>query len=58
MAFSVGDAALILIGQRLGEGRFKEAYGMGKQMLLLGLIVGVVMGGVALMFGKPILGPL
>ncbi len=56
LAFSVGDAALILIGQRLGEGRFKEAYGMGKQMLLLGLIVGVVMGGIALLFGKPILG--
>lgn len=55
LAFSIGDAALILIGQKLGEGKNEEAYEMGKKMLMLSLIVGVVMGGVSLLFGKPIL---
>lgn len=56
LAFSVGDAALILIGQKLGEGKQEEAFEMGKKMALLGLIVGAVMGGLSLACGKPILG--
>ena len=55
LAFSVGDAALIMIGQKLGEGKSEEAYEMGKKMIILGLIVGVVMGGISLLLGKPIL---
>ena len=55
LAFSVGDAALILIGQKLGEGRLEEAYDMGKKFLVLGLSVGAVMGGLSLIFGKAIL---
>ena len=56
LAFSVGDAALILIGQKLGEGKQEEAYEMGKKMALLALAVGAVMGGISLLCGKPILG--
>lgn len=56
LAFSVGDAALIMIGQKLGEGKKEEAYEMGKRMLLLAVSIGIVMGGVSLIFGKPILG--
>ena len=56
LAFSIGDAALIIIGQKLGEGKYEESYEMGKKMLLLSIIVGVVMGGISLLFGKPILG--
>ena len=56
LAFSVGDAALILIGEKLGEGRKGEAFEMGKKMALLALIVGAVMGCISLLFGKPILG--
>ena len=56
LAFSVGDAALILIGQKLGEGRLEEAYDMGKKFLVLALSVGAVMGAFSLLFGKPILG--
>ncbi len=56
LAFSVGDAALIMIGQKLGEGKTGEAYEMGKKMLLLAVSIGVVMGGVSLLLGKPILG--
>ena len=56
LAFSVGDAALILIGQKLGEGKQEEAFEMGKKMALLALIVGAVMGCISLICGKPILG--
>ena len=56
LAFSVGDAALILIGQKLGEGKQEEAFEMGKKMALLALAVGAVMGGISLLCGKPILG--
>ena len=56
LAFSVGDAALIMIGQKLGEGKTGEAYEMGKKMLLLAVSIGAVMGGVSLLLGKPILG--
>ena len=55
LAFSVGDAALIMIGQKLGEGKKEEAYEMGKKMLLLALSIGIVMGGISLICGKPIL---
>ena len=55
LAFSIGDAALILIGQKLGEGKSDEAYELGKKMIVLGLAVGVVMGSIALLLGKPIL---
>ena len=55
LAFSIGDAALIIIGQKLGEGKFQEAYEMGRKMLLLSLLIGAVMGCVSLLFGRPIL---
>lgn len=56
LAFSIGDAALILIGQKLGEGKKTEAYDMAKKMVVMGLVVGFVLGGLAMLFGKPILG--
>ncbi len=56
LAFSVGDAALILIGQKLGEEKLEEAYDMGKKFLVLALSVGAAMGALSLLFGKPILG--
>lgn len=55
LAFSIGDAALILIGQKLGEGKKTEAYNMAKKMVVMGLAVGFVLGGLAMLFGKPIL---
>lgn len=54
-AFSIGDAVLILVGQKLGEGRKDEAYEMSKILLKLSVIVGIVLGALTICFGRPIL---
>lgn len=43
-AFSIGDAVLILVGQKLGEGKTELAYEMSKKMTILGPAVGVLLG--------------
>jgi putative MATE family efflux protein len=55
-AFSVGDAALILIGERLGQGDTEGAYELSQRLIKVGIVVGVLFGaGVAIM-ASPILG--
>ena len=54
-AFSIGDAALILIGQRLGAGELDYGYALGKKMLKLGAVIGVVCGAVLIAVAKPII---
>ena len=54
-AFSIGDAILILIGQKLGEGKLELAYAMSKKIIMVGLIIGLVMGGGVICTGEPIL---
>ncbi|MBR6443999.1 MAG: MATE family efflux transporter [Firmicutes bacterium] len=53
--FSIGDALLILVGQRLGEGKLDEAYGLAKRLLRIAIIVGIVFGGLLILIAKPIL---
>ena len=55
-AFSVGDAVLILVGQKLGEGKKEEAWEMSVLLLKLATVVGLVLGALTLIFGRPILG--
>lgn len=55
-AFSIGDAILILVGQKLGEGKLDIAYDMAKFLVKLGVIIGVVLGGCCMILSKPILG--
>lgn len=55
-AFSIGDAVLILVGQKLGEGEMEQARSMTKYLVKLALVVGLVLGGLMLLLGKPILG--
>ena len=54
-AFSVGDAVLILVGQKLGEGRLNEAWEMSKVLVKLAIVIGFIVGGLTAIFGKPIL---
>ncbi|MDD4377535.1 MAG: MATE family efflux transporter [Eubacteriales bacterium] len=55
-AFSVGDAALILIGQKIGERKNDYTYSMAKSLLKIGTIVGVVAGIVLIVMAKPLVG--
>lgn len=54
-AFSIGDATLILVGQKLGEGKYDLAYDMSKKLTKIGLLIGVIVGGAVVLFGEPIL---
>ena len=54
-AFSVGDAVLILVGQKLGEGKKELAYVMAKKMTVIGLILGVIAGIGLIVAGEPLL---
>ena len=55
IAFSIGDAILILVGQKLGEGKREEAFAMSKILTKLAVTVGLILGALTLCFGKPIL---
>ena len=55
-AFSIGDAVLILVGQKLGEGRMEEGWQMSKILMKLSILVGLTLGALTILFGKPVLG--
>lgn len=54
-AFSVGDATLILVGQKLGEGKLDYAYQLAKKMIKIGLVIGLCAGGALILCGDPLL---
>lgn len=54
-AFSVGDAVLILVGQKLGEGKPELAYEMSKKMVAAGLVIGAIAGIGLIAAGEPLL---
>lgn len=54
-AFSIGEATLILVGQKLGEGKLDYAYQLAKKMVKIGLVIGLAAGGLLIVFGKPLL---
>lgn len=53
--FSVGDATLILVGQKLGQGKTEIAFQMSKQLLKFGTVIGVCTGAGLILCGKPLL---
>lgn len=54
-AFSIGDAVLILVGHKLGEGKTELAYNMSKKMVKIGIVIGVCFGAGVIAAGKPLL---
>ncbi len=54
-AFSVGDAVLILVGQKLGEGKPDLAYEMSKKMVVAGVVIGAIAGIGLIATGEPLL---
>lgn len=53
--FSIGDAILILVGKKLGEGKTEEAYYLAKKLLRVGIVLGLIFGGVLILIAKPII---
>lgn len=55
-AFSVGDAILILVGQKLGEGRIDSAITLAKKLLKIGVFIGISFGIILIVIAKPVIG--
>ena len=55
-AFSVGDAALILVGEKLGEGEREQTYILGKKLLKIGTVLGILVGLLLVLAAKPLVG--
>ena len=44
--FAIGDAMLIICGEKLGQGKTDEAFDLGKRILRVALLIGAVAGGI------------
>ena len=51
--FSIGDAALIMIGEKLGEGDKEYTWEMSKHILKVGVIVGAIIGVIIMITAYP-----
>ncbi len=54
-AFSLGDAALILVGQKIGEGKLDYSYYLGKRLLRIGTVIGVLLGLLLILFSRALI---
>ena len=55
-AFSIGDAALILIGEKLGEGDMEYTWKLSKHLIKACLLAGVVIGAITVLLSDPLSG--
>ena len=55
-AFSVGDAAVLLGGEKLGEGEREQTYILGKKLLKIGTVLGILVGLLLVLAAKPLVG--
>ncbi len=53
--FSIGDAILIMVGQRLGRNEFNYAYALAKKLVAVAVMAGVVGGALLVTLSKPLL---
>lgn len=54
-AFSMGDAILILVGQKLGQGKQQEAYKLARKLLKITVVIGISFGLLLILLAKPII---
>lgn len=54
--FSVGDAALIMIGEKLGEGDKEYTWQMSKHIVKVGIIFGLIIGAIIMAVAYPMSG--
>ena len=55
-SFSVGDAALILVGEKLGEGDISYSKKLAAHLIKVSITVGLTLGLLTVMFAKPLSG--
>ena len=55
-AFSIGDAALILIGEKLGEGDMEYTWKLSKHLIKASLLAGLVIGTITILLSQPLSG--
>ena len=54
--FSLGDAALIILGEKLGQNEIQLSRIMANKFLKLTAVTGIILGAMLLVFSKPLLG--
>ena len=52
--FSIGDATLILVGEKLGEGKKEETWAISKHLLMVGTGLGLILGGALMLSAWPL----
>ncbi|MBQ6151177.1 MAG: MATE family efflux transporter [Mogibacterium sp.] len=55
-AFSIGDAALILIGEKLGEGDMDYTWKLSKHLIKASLLAGLIIGTITILLSQPLSG--
>jgi len=55
-AFSVGDATLILVGEKLGQGKKEETWQLSRHMIKIGIIVGCTVCVLLIALARPLCG--
>ena len=55
-AFSIGDAALILVGEKLGEGDMEYTWKLSKHLIKACLLAGIVIGAITILLSEPLSG--
>lgn len=55
-AFSIGDAVLIIVGQKIGEGKTELAYNISVKLIKVGVVIGVLFGACTILLGEPLIG--
>ena len=55
-AFSIGDATLILVGEKLGEGDMEYTWKLSKHLIKACLLVGIAIGTITVLLSEPLSG--
>ena len=55
-AFSIGDATLILVGEKLGEGDMEYTWKLSKHLIKACLLAGVIIGTITVLLSEPLSG--
>lgn len=55
-AFSIGDAALILVGEKLGEGDMEYTWKLSKHLIKACLLAGIAIGTITILLSGPLSG--